>query len=250
MSDRSISVIIPCFNSQETIFRALESVRSQTHPPTEILVYDDASSDNTHSILTKYSHEHPQVTVYRSETNNGAGFGRQFLLDKTNTEYIAFLDADDEWHPKKLEVQLEAMNFSNADICICDYQVINDNGKEVGIRRVPKNVSFRSLHLANWIPTSMVLFRKDITERVIMSNLRTRQDYAYWLMIFKKNPATQCVGINQVLGTYHRNSNGLSGNIVNNIFANYRVFRVVLNYSKVKAFCLVIGNILFRLSRV
>ena len=228
----------------------MDSVRSQKHLPTEILVYDDASDDDTFSILEKYSLSFPEVSIYRGEDNNGVGFARQFLIGKAKGSYIAFLDADDVWHPNKLQVQLENLACSSADICICDYQVLDKTGKKIGIRRVPKTVSFFTLHFSNWIPTSMVLFRREITKNVIMSDLRTRQDYAYWLTVFKIKPDTKCIGINQTLGTYYRDNSGLSGSAISNIKANYHMFRVIFGYSKIKAFLLVSLNGLLRIIRV
>lgn len=250
MSDTSISVIIPCFNSEKTIMRALDSVRSQKYQPDEILVYDDASDDYTFSILENYSLRFPKVSIYRGEENNGVGFARQFLINKAKGKFIAFLDSDDVWHPNKLQVQLAKLACSGADICICDYQVLDEAGKKLGVRRMPKTVSFFSLHFSNWIPTSMVLFRRDITQNVTMSDLRTRQDYAYWLTVFKTRPDTKCVAINQTLGTYYRNNSGLSGSAISNIKANYHMFRVIFGYSKVKACLVVFFNGVFRVIRV
>ena len=249
MTDTSITVIIPCYNSAKTIVRALESVRSQTLQPTEILVYDDASSDNTREVLTNYKNKYPQISVYWGQQNKGAGYGRQLLIEKATSKYIAFLDADDTWQPKKLEAQLKLLASTNADLCICHYQVVNAFGKKIGIRRVPKKVTFFSLHFSNWIPTSMVVFRRAIADNIIMSNIRTRQDYAYWLMIFKESRTIKCVGMDQVLGTYYRNSNGLSSSSANNIIANYQMFRIIFGYHKLMSIFLVIINILVRLTR-
>ena len=121
MSDTSVSVIIPCFNSEKTVMRALESVRSQQYQPDEILVYDDASDDDTFALLENYSLRFPKVSIYRGEENKGVGFARQFLINKATGTFIAFLDSDDAWHPNKLQEQLAKLVCSGADICICEY---------------------------------------------------------------------------------------------------------------------------------
>lgn len=250
MSDSSISVIIACYNSADTIVRALESVMSQTYLPCEILVYDDASTDTTVAILHEYCRRYQNITLYRGHENKGVGFARQFLINKVQGEFIAFLDSDDVWYPEKLQLQIAKLMATDADICISDYEIMDELGKRIGVRKVPKVVTFFSLHFANWIPTSMALFRSSITNSVTMTDLRTRQDYAYWLSLFEKKSDTKCVAVNQVLGTYYRDGNGLSGSAYKNIKANYKMFRFILKYSKSKACLVVFLNCVVRVIRV
>jgi len=96
-----ISVIIPAYNAEATIEATLNSVLSQTVPPHEILVLDDGSTDNTGIILESYK---PYVTVLRL-SNQGVAHARNYLCERARGDIIAFLDADDIWHPCYLEVQ-------------------------------------------------------------------------------------------------------------------------------------------------
>jgi glycosyltransferase involved in cell wall biosynthesis len=113
-----ISVIIPAYNAATTIRATLDSVLGQTIHPHEILVMDDGSKDDTPSILDAYK---SRITVFR-QTNAGLSKSRNALIDKARGDLIAFLDADDLWHPKYLEVQQglferysEAAAFFTAD---------------------------------------------------------------------------------------------------------------------------------------
>jgi glycosyltransferase involved in cell wall biosynthesis len=98
----SVSVLIPTYNSARTIRATVESVLSQTAPPDEILVLDDGSTDKTVAILRSYE---PQVAIFEQE-NAGVAAARNALCALASGDVVAFLDHDDLWHPKYLEVQL------------------------------------------------------------------------------------------------------------------------------------------------
>src|SRR5271157_824515 len=95
------SVAIPAYNSEETIEATLRSVFSQTETPAEVLVLDDGSTDRTPAILDRYT---PRVTVLR-QPNEGAGSARNRLCRQVHGDVVAFLDSDDIWHRRYLEVQ-------------------------------------------------------------------------------------------------------------------------------------------------
>jgi glycosyltransferase involved in cell wall biosynthesis len=95
------SVIIPAYNAAKTIGATLDAVLAQTVMPHEILVFDDGSTDNTTVILQSYK---PHITVFR-QSNQGVAHARNFLCAQARGEILAFLDADDLWHPRYLEAQ-------------------------------------------------------------------------------------------------------------------------------------------------
>lgn len=107
----SVSVIIPTYNSQSTIFRALSSVLSQTLQPIEIIVIDDGSVDNTISLVKEFSHQlRPDfLKLVKLDSNHGPAYARNVGWDMASGEFLAFLDADDAWHPRKLEIQFNYM---------------------------------------------------------------------------------------------------------------------------------------------
>jgi len=99
------SVLIPAYNAAATIKQTLDSVLSQTEPPGEILVFDDGSKDNTSVILESYK---PLISVFH-QTNHGVAYARNFLCQQAWGDVLAFLDADDTWHPSYLEAQMKMM---------------------------------------------------------------------------------------------------------------------------------------------
>lgn len=102
--DKSISVLIPTFNSSRTIALTIQSVLEQTIAPNEIVVLDDGSTDDTVSILRSYG---SLIRVVQQE-NSGCATARNRLFALASGEMVAFLDSDDIWHPRYLEVQGEA----------------------------------------------------------------------------------------------------------------------------------------------
>lgn len=97
-----ISVVIPAYNAQNTIARAIQSVLNQIRPADEMIVIDDGSSDNTAQAAGSFGEK---VTVIR-QTNAGASVARNKGIEASHGEWIAFLDADDEWLPEKLQLQV------------------------------------------------------------------------------------------------------------------------------------------------
>lgn len=97
----SVSVVIPAYNAERFIGEAIESVLAQTHPPLEIVVVDDGSTDGTAAVAAAF----PRVDV-QSISKSGVSFARNVGVAATTGAFIAFLDADDYWRPEKLLLQL------------------------------------------------------------------------------------------------------------------------------------------------
>jgi glycosyltransferase involved in cell wall biosynthesis len=120
-TDTSVSVVIPAHNAAAVIERALTSTRAQTHPPLEIIVVDDGSSDETASIVERFGA--PARVIHQA--NSGPSAARNRGVAEARGRWIAFLDADDEWLPHKLERQLELLAAHPAlRWCSCNGEVV------------------------------------------------------------------------------------------------------------------------------
>lgn len=106
-----VSVLIPTYNSEKTISRALSSVFAQTLQPIEIIVVDDGSTDNTASVVEKFSRglKADFLKFVKLDSNHGCYYARNVGWDMASGEFLAFLDADDAWHQRKLEIQATYM---------------------------------------------------------------------------------------------------------------------------------------------
>ena len=106
----TVSVVIPAYNMEKYIGRAIDSVLAQTRQPDEIIVVDDGSTDNTADVIKSYG---SRVHYIRQE-NGGASVARNTGIEAAKSEWIAFLDADDEWLPEKLQLQIECFARNKA----------------------------------------------------------------------------------------------------------------------------------------
>ena len=109
----TVAVVIPTFNSSVTIERALESVVGQTCLPTEVIVIDNASADDTVARVRTFASKYPRITwvIEVSPTNIGPGAARNRGWNLAKSDLIAFLDSDDSWHPEKLRLQGEIVRM-------------------------------------------------------------------------------------------------------------------------------------------
>jgi len=116
-----ISVIIPSFNAETTILSALASVRAQSYHALEILVVDDFSSDGTPEQVARLAADEPRLRLIRHDRNQGPAAARNTGLAVAAGRYCAFLDADDEWLPDKLDRQVVALAAApSAVLCCCN----------------------------------------------------------------------------------------------------------------------------------
>ncbi|MBI4892557.1 MAG: glycosyltransferase family 2 protein [Acidobacteria bacterium] len=167
-----ISVVIPAYNAEMTIRKALDSVLRQTIKPLEIVVVDDGSADGTVLAVQKYG---SGVKLLR-QANQGAGAARNHGVEAALGDWIAFLDADDEWLPGKLERQLLAITDRDATLV---------HTAVAGRPVPPTELDFQELWRRNWIATSSVAVRKDRFCAVggFPIDLAPVEDYYVWLKL-------------------------------------------------------------------
>ena len=185
MSD--VSVVIPCFNSSATLERAVSSVAAQTEQPHEVIIVDDGSTDDTLAVAHSLATAHPRlnVSVVDLGENVGPGAARNAGWERASRTYVAFLDADDAWHPRKLEIQGAVM--AGAPQCALSghrYRVDGSGslGELDAERPEVKSVTLRSLLVKNAFSTPSVMLRRDISQRFNPSRSMT-EDYLLWLEI-------------------------------------------------------------------
>ncbi|MDE5599042.1 MAG: glycosyltransferase family 2 protein [Lachnospiraceae bacterium] len=109
-----VSIIVPTYNREKEIGRAIHSILQQTYEQYEIIVVDDGSTDNTREVVEKI--EDKRIRYIQLEQNQGAGHARNVGVQAARYDYIAFLDSDDEWFPNKLELQMRKMLSSPDEV--------------------------------------------------------------------------------------------------------------------------------------
>ena len=120
-----ISVIMPAYNSEYTIERAIESVLAQTYTRFELLVIDDYSTDNTVKLVDSFMKQDSRVILLKNTQNLGVAATRNLGCRKAKGEYLAFLDSDDVWFEDKLQKQIHFMQEKGCDLSYTAYSFID-----------------------------------------------------------------------------------------------------------------------------
>jgi glycosyltransferase involved in cell wall biosynthesis len=209
-----VSVVIPCRNAAATIDRALRSVRAQTYAPLEIILVDDASTDETAARLAAW--QAPDLRVLRLPRNGGAAAARNAGIAEARGTFVAFLDADDEWLPEKLARQVAALAAQPAAALIgCRSRYVrNDGGAEIllhGDRAAATGTeAWRVLLAHSFLATPTVVVRRAALERVggFDAALPLGEDQDLWIRLALIGAVAF---IDQPLVRVHQQSGGLSG---------------------------------------
>ena len=185
----SISVIIPTYNRAYCLSRAIDSVLAQSHPVEKICVIDDGSTDDTQQLLQS---NYPQIHYIRQE-NKGVSAARNKGIRKIKSQWIAFLDSDDEWLPQKIEKQLfELTRQPMYKLIHCD-EVWIRNGVRVNAMNKHKKSGgdiFEScLPLCVISPSASIIQRELLLEVGLFNeSLPACEDYDLWLRICSSHP--------------------------------------------------------------
>ena len=242
-----VSIIVPVYNSAECIEETLFSVICGGYKNFELLVFDDCSTDRSKEIIQRIAKKDDRIKLYLGDSNRGAGYARNFLLQRINGEYIAFLDSDDKWDRAKLVNQVNLAERYNYDIVISSYIVKNSNNKVIGERHNLIPMNHFTIHMTNEIATSFSILRTKLAYANRMPEIRRRQDYAYWLTIFKHNSKVN-VGVSKIIaGVYLRREDSLSAGKLNSRIASLYVMFRELNYNVFASCLFVFFNMVIRL---
>jgi glycosyltransferase involved in cell wall biosynthesis len=118
----AISVIIPFYNEEAYLSRAIQSVLSQTYSAVEIILVNDGSTDSSIKIAEEYAQKYTQIKLVTQE-NQGPGVARNTGISHLNSYYVAFLDADDTYIPNALELLLGKIEKTKSDLCIGNWEM-------------------------------------------------------------------------------------------------------------------------------
>lgn len=208
-----VTVIVPCFRCAKVIGRAVDSIMNQTLIPKQIILIDDASDDDTLNVLYQIKRRYIDIiSVITLEKNCGPSAARNIGWDLATQPYIAFLDADDSWHPKKIEIQYDYM-CTHPSVVLSGHGFKklseNDNFPDWKLNRWNTTaISKESLLLSNRFITPSVMLRSDIKRR-FNPYQRHMEDHMLWLdIVFDGGKA---IKISAALAAIHKHSFGASG---------------------------------------
>lgn len=185
-----VSVVVPCFRCAGTIGRAIDSVAAQSLRPVEVFLVDDFSNDDdaTASALLKVREKYRgtlNIKLIKLDRNGGPGAARNAAWDQATQPYIAFLDADDSWHPAKLDLQYRWMEVHReAGFCGHDVSILTDCMVPIATpAELPAvRISKYDLLFSNRFPTRSVMVRRNLPFR-FSPEQRYSEDYRLWLTL-------------------------------------------------------------------
>ena len=208
---QSISVVIPCFNRQEVIARSIDSVLNQTRPADEIIVVDDGSTDATVAQVRRYG----QRVRLIQQKNSGASKARNVGIATAKSNWIAFLDSDDIWHPEKLEYQLKAAKkYPDAGVIFTDTRTLNyeqgivsssrfDLGglRENAEQKHPdffhcKSYFYEIMLTQSRVISSAAMAKRELNHFCFPEDIWGAEDWALWLSLILE---TEFVAVDHVL---------------------------------------------------
>lgn len=218
-----VSVIMPAYNAARFIGDAIRSVQAQTITDWELLVLDDGSTDDTCAIVKSMAEQDERIRLLPNGENMGVARTRNRGFELSRGEYIALLDSDDLWQPRKLEIQLAAME-QGAALCCCAYAIIGADGEKARADYpVPEEITYEKLLRENVIGCSTVVLRRELAQQYRFTTDFYHEDYVLWLQLLKDGH--RAVGCPQVLAAWRYAADSRSFDKGSSAQNRWRIYR-------------------------
>lgn len=230
-----VSIITPLYNAQDFIAQTIASIQGQTYQNWEQVIVDDLSTDRSSEIVKEIALKDTRIQLVTLSRNSGAAEARNKATELATGDYIAFLDADDCWHPEKLEKQISFMETHNCDVSYTSYVQVDEAGKLLGkrVKALPK-LNYAKQHLNNYVGNLTGIYKAAQIGKIIAPNIRKRQDWAVWLEAIKRSQKP-ALGIQEDLAYYRVREGSISSNKMNLIQYNFQFYKAYLGYSWLKS---------------
>lgn len=219
-----VSIITPTYNAEKFIKKTLKSVQNQTYQNWEMILIDDASTDETVKIISDFAKKDSRIKLFKLEKNSGNGFARNVALEKIVGKYIAYLDADDLWFPMKLEKQIQFLKENNLHFTFSFYDCIDEEGNSLNRRvEAPINLTYDQLFFCNYVGNLTAIYDADYFGKIVIEATQKRQDWRLWLTILKQIQVTKPVP--EPLAFYRIRKDSISSSKFKLIKHNFGVYR-------------------------
>ncbi len=207
-------------------------VLHQTYKEYELIIVDDGSSDKTREIIEQLLQDKNVRYTYIYQDNSGPSAARNKGIEKATGKYIAFLDADDVWHPQKLELVLNLLE-NNKEIDLLGHSyTLNENFSEKYTNKTPRKISFFQLLMRNFAVTPSIVVRKEALE-LFDEKMKFAEDHELWLRIASKKNIYFLDLPLVLLGRKPLSSGGLSAQKWNMRKGEIQMYINALKYKKI-----------------
>ena len=226
----NIDIILPNYNSHESLKKTLNSIFNQTFKKWKIIIIDDNSDLETKKILETYK-KFKKVKIFYLKKNKGAGYCRNFGIKKSKAKYIAFIDSDDTWEKSKLEKQLNFIKKKNINFSYTWYKSFKNKTNYNKKIKTPLKFNFDNFTKNTSIATSTIIIKRSLTRNIKFLNTRVCEDYFYKCQLLKKTKFAYCIPL--FLTKYQIRKNSLQSNKLRNLFW---VWKINQKYNKFNFF--------------
>jgi teichuronic acid biosynthesis glycosyltransferase TuaG len=226
-----VSVITPVFNGEKYIEECIKSILSQEFTDFELIVVNDFSTDSTADLLNLF--EDSRIIILNNDKNLGVVESRNNAINFSSGKYIAFLDADDTWHKKKLTIQISKMEETGVAISSTSYRKVNEKGLQVGLVSVPKEISSDLILIGNIIGCSTVIYNTEILGKKRFKEYKLSEDFILWYEILEETGI--CLGLNIPLTNYRVVNESRSSDKMKVIKYQWYIYRKIFKLSLFKS---------------
>lgn len=211
---KAVSIICPYRNAAAFLPGLIANVLQQTHSDWELLLIDDESVDAGANFAHLQAYKDPRIRCIKAPSRpsgsaQGPWWPRNIGLENAKYDLVAFLDADDRWHPTKLERQLRWHGEGRARISVTGYARFQQTSNTIiGWRLSPSHFGYKRLRIGNAIPMLTLMLER----RLLKEGFQPcpHEDYLRWLTLFRQHPDLECVTIPELLGFYAVHNSNLT----------------------------------------
>lgn len=228
----TVSIVIAVFNCDQYIKKTIESILEQSYHNFELIIYDDASTDNTSNIIKQLAEADGRISYCRGETNLGPSFGRNHGIKLARGKYLAFCDGDDIWHPDKLNIQIYYMNKLNLAFSFTDYRHMSQDGSLMGnlIQSPHSQVSRSMHHIRRDIAFfTVMLDRSQIGNFEFITPDVNGEDFVAWSILLSR--VDSAYRVPHDLGRYRLLEKSRSSNKLKKIKSVFNIYRDILRFN-------------------
>jgi glycosyltransferase involved in cell wall biosynthesis len=218
-----VSVVMPVYNAEKFLRKSIDSVLQQTHRALELIAVDDCSSDQSWALIKEYAAADDRVRAIHLDANGGVAAARNIGIAAATGSHVAFLDSDDWWALRKLELQLAQMIQSGARVSYTAYDRVAEDGALLSCVRPPESVSFKDMLKSNRIAQSTGMYDRSLGYEPFQAV--GHEDYVFWLEMVRRAGKAIRIRDPEPLAWYLVRSGSVSANKLMAARWQWRIYR-------------------------
>ncbi|QSX09600.1 glycosyltransferase family 2 protein [Alkalibacter rhizosphaerae] len=227
------SVVIPVYNREEYIERTLRSILNQTFKDIEVIVIDDASTDQSWNKIQEVARQDPRIRTYRNKTNAGVAETRNRGICLAEGKYVALLDSDDVWVKDKLQRQMAQIKETGCRISYCGYGFFDKDGNRIGDTfHVPASVDLQRLLKRNVISCSTVVGETTLFRSHPFDKSYYHEDLVAWISMLQE--CKRACGVPEELAEITIMKGSRSGNKWTCARHRWKIYRDFLKMGRIR----------------